>query len=137
MFVGHYAVSLALKKFETRASLGALFLALLPIGLATAALPDVALWRISSAVMAAFIVVFSAILLLLRRQHLERALWFGPSLLATIFITTVVNLCAQILNSGGFLFEPNATCVFFGIVWFLMFACLMLVRIVFLPPESR
>ena len=27
MFVGHYAASLALKKFETRASLGVLFLA--------------------------------------------------------------------------------------------------------------
>ena len=118
-------------------SLGALFLALLPIGLATAALPDVVVWRTSSGVMAAFIVVFSAILLLLRRQHLERALWFGPSLLATISITTVVNLCAQILNSGGFLFEPNATCAFFGIVWFLMYACLVLARIVFLPPESR
>ena len=47
-------------------SLGALFLALLPIGLATAALPDVVVWRISSAVMAGFIVAFSVILLLLR-----------------------------------------------------------------------
>ncbi len=118
-------------------SFGALFLALLPIGLATAALPDVVLWRVSSAVMTAFIVAFLVILVLLRRRHLDRALWFGPSMLAAISITAVVNLCAQILNSGGFLFEPNATCAFFGIVWFLMFACLMLARIVFLPPESR
>ncbi|MFQ5471423.1 MAG: hypothetical protein ACE5FA_00880 [Dehalococcoidia bacterium] len=118
-------------------SLGALFLSLLPIGLATAALPDMLLWRISSAVMAVFIVVFSAILLDLRRKHLERALWFGPVLLATISISTVTNLCAQALNSTGFLFEPNATIAFFGIVWFLMYGCLMLVRIVFLPPGSQ
>jgi hypothetical protein len=118
-------------------SIGALFLALLPVGLATAALPDALLWRISSAVMAAFIVVFSAILGRLRRQHLERALWLGPALFTTIVATTVVNLCAQILNSAGFWFAPNATCTFFGIVWFLMYACLMLVRIVFRPPRSR
>ncbi len=118
-------------------SLGALFLALLPVGLATAALPDVLLWRISSGVMAAFIVTFTAILVHLRRQYLERALWIGPTLLTTILVTTVVNLIAQILNSGGFLFEPNATCTFFGIVWFLMYACFMLMRIVFLPPGSQ
>ena len=113
------------------------FLALLPIGLATAALPDALLWRISSAVMATFIVAFSAIMLHLRRQYLERALWLGPALASTISITTMVNLFAQTLNSSGFLFEPNATCAFFGIVWFLLFACLMLVRIVFLPPGSQ
>ena len=118
-------------------SLGALFLALLPIGLATAALPDVLLWQISSAVMATFIIIYSVILLRLRRQHLERSHWFGPALLSTIFITTVLNLFAQVLNSSGLLFEPNATCAFFGIVWFLMYACLMLVRIVFLPPRSQ
>ena len=117
-------------------SLGALFLALLPIGLATADLPDGLVWRISSGVMAAFILAFSAILLRLRRKYLKRALWFGPALFTTIFTTTVVNVCAQVLNSSGFLFEPNATCAFFGIVWFLMYACLMLARIVFLPPKS-
>ncbi len=118
-------------------SFGALFLALLPIGLATAALPDVALWRVSSAVMTAFILAFFAVLTVMRRRHLERELWVGPSMLAAVSVTALVNLGAQILNSGGFLFEPNATCAFFGIVWFLMFACFMLARIVFLPPESR
>jgi hypothetical protein len=118
-------------------SFGALFLALLPIGLATSDLPDGLLWRISSAVLAVFILAFSAVLLRLRRQYLERALWLGPALFVTISITTVLNLLAQILNSSGLLFGPNATCPFFGIVWLLMYACLMLVRIVFVPPESQ
>ena len=118
-------------------SFGALFLALLPIGLATAALPDVVLWRVSSAVMTAFIVAFFVIVVLLRRRHLERAQWVGPSMGAAVSVTALVNLGAQILNSGGFLFEPNATCAFFGIVWFLMFACFILARIVFPSPESR
>jgi len=118
-------------------SLGALFLALLPIGLATTSLPDVSVWRVSSAAVAIFIVAQSVILVRLRQKHLERALWLGPVLGAMIVVTTLVNLSTQILNSGGFLFEPNAACAFFGIAWFLMFACLMLVRIVFLPPGSR
>ena len=118
-------------------SLGALFLALLPIGLATAGLSEGVLWRTSSAVMALFIVAFAAILLRLRRRYLESARWFGPALFATVSITAVLNLFAQVLNSSGLLFGPNATCAFFGIVWFLMYACLMLARIVFLSPESR
>ncbi len=87
--------------------------------------------------MTAFIVAFFVILSLLRRRHLERAHWLGPSVLAAVSVTALVNLGAQILNSGGFLFEPNATCAFFGIVWFLMFACFILARIVFLRSESR
>jgi len=118
-------------------SIGALFLALLPIGLATAALPELLIWRISSGVMAVFIVVFSAMLSRWRRLYLERALWLGPTLFATIVVTTGVNLGAQILNAVGYGFAPNAACTFFGVVWFLMYACLMLVRIVFRPPGSR
>ncbi len=83
-------------------SLGALFLALLPIGLATADLSDGLLWRISSAVMAAFLVAFSAILLRLRRQYLESALWFGPALFATVSITTGMNLFARFSIRAAF-----------------------------------
>jgi hypothetical protein len=58
---------------------------------------------------AALIVVFSAILLRLRRRYLESDLWFGPALFATVSTTAVVNLFAQLLNSSGFLFGPNRT----------------------------
>jgi hypothetical protein len=118
-------------------SLGALFLALLPVGLATSGLPDRLLWQITSAVMAGSIVVFTVAMLRLRRKHLERALWFGRALTLTTSGTTVLNLVAQLLNVAGFPFEPNATCAFFGVVWFLLYGCLILVRIVFVPPGSR
>jgi hypothetical protein len=118
-------------------SLGALFLALLPVGLATSGLPERLLWQVTSAVMATAIVVFSVAMVRLRRKHLEPALWFGRALTLTTFGTTLVNLVAQLLNVVGFPFEPNATSAFFGVVWFLLYGCLILVRIVFLPPGSQ
>lgn len=117
-------------------SLGALFLALLPIGLATSGLSESLLWRMSSAAVAVFILVFSRVTVLLRRRHLERALWFGRVPASIIVSTVVLNLALQLLNVGGFLFVPGPTCVFFGVMWFLVYACLILVRIVFVPPSS-
>ncbi len=117
-------------------SLGALFLSLLPIGLQTAEVSEPPIWRISSAAVAAFLAAFAVISVRLRRHHLQRALWFGPAVTFTIGSTILLNLLFQLLNATGVLFAPGATCVFFGVVWLLLYACLILVRIVFVPPDS-
>lgn len=118
------------------ASLGALFLALLPIGLETAGISEMLLWRVSSASLAAFLVVFSLVTLRLRRRHLERALWFGPVVMSIIVLTIGLNLLAQLLNASGLVFAPGPASAFFGVAWLLLYACLVLVRIVFVPPGS-
>lgn len=118
-------------------SLGALFLALLPIGLATTELAAESVWRASSAVMFVYIIVFSSILFRWRRRHLRRELWFGPVLYSLVVTTTGVNFLAQMLNASGMAFEPGPTACFFGVVWFLLYGCVLLMRIVFLRPPAR
>ena len=118
-------------------SLGALFMALLPIGLATAELANEWIWRPSSLIMSAYIIAFSTVSLRWRRRHLDPEHWFGPTLFAIIGVTVVANLIAQVMNFLGLLFPPNPTIYFFGVVWFLGYACLMLARIVFMRPEPR
>ncbi len=117
-------------------SLGALFLALLPVGLATAQLADASVSRVSSSITAVFFLTFATILLRMRRTHLDRAYWFSPMLFAVVAVTGLMNLSAQILNAAAVPFPPSPTVPFFGIVWFLLYACLMLVRIVFLRPRE-
>ena len=117
-------------------SLGGLFLALLPIGLATAELPPSLIWRCASALLAAYLVFQSVLLLRWRNRYLDRALWLGPALFTVVIVTTAANLLAQLANVTGIGFEPNATCYFFGIVWFLAYACLMLARTFFLRPTE-
>lgn len=117
-------------------SFGALFLALVPLGLATAGISEALLWRVSSAMVTVFLAVFTFLTVQLRRRHLDRSLWMGPALVSTIVVTIGLNFVAQVLNLSGLLFAPGPTCVFFGVVWFLLYACLILVRIVFVPPGA-
>lgn len=118
-------------------SLGALFLALAPIGLATAQLAPEVLWRASSAVMVLYGVLMLFLLLPARRRTLDRELWLGPVTVAAVGLSYAANLLAQALNVAGVWFAPNATCYFFGVVLFLLFGCMMLMRIVFVRPASR
>ena len=119
------------------ASLGALFLALLPIGLAIAQLAPESIWRTSSAAMLLYGFTIGALVVPLRRRNLDRELWLGPILLTLVAASTVANLLAQLLNVSGMLFEPNPGCYFFGVVHFLLFSCLVLMRIVFVRPVRR
>jgi hypothetical protein len=80
--------------------------------------------------------VFSGILLRWRVRYLDRALWFGPVLYSLVVSTTVANIAAQVLNVGGFAFAPGPACYFFGIVWFLLYSCILLMRIVFIRPAQ-
>lgn len=117
-------------------SLGALFLALLPIGLGTTSLAEAAIWRVTSGLLLVYTVVFSIALVRLRRRHLQRELWFGPLLITITWTTTLLNLAAQLANVIGVPWAPAAAAVWFGIVWLLIYASVMLVRIVFLPPPT-
>lgn len=118
------------------ASLGALFLALLPVGLATSELAAPLIWRFASALLAAYLAFFTLLLLRWRNRYLDRALWFGRPLFALVTVTTFANLFAQLANVFGLVYQPNATAYYFGIVWFLAYACLMLARVFFLRPTE-
>ena len=118
-------------------SFGALFLCLVPLGLDTTDLPAESVWRLSSLAVAAFVTAFAIIMPRLRREHLDRGLWFGPVLYPTIAAVTLFNGAAQVANLSGLLAPPGPACVFFGVVWFLMYSCLILTRIVFIPPRKR
>ena len=119
------------------ASLGALFLAILPIGLATSKLAPDRIWQVSSAVMLTYIAIFSVLMIRWRRRYLDRELWVGPILFSLLVGTTGANILAQALNLSSVVFQPNSTCYFFGVVWFLSYGCLLLMRIVFIPPSQR
>jgi hypothetical protein len=118
-------------------SLGALFLALLPIGLAETDLAPEWIWRGSSAALITFIAVSSPVLYRLRQRHLSRDLWFGPALYAFIGTAIVGTVLAQLLNCLGLVFAPNPASFFFGVFMLLMFASIMLVRIVFFRSTPR
>lgn len=117
-------------------SFGALFLALLPVGLATSQLAPEWIWRVSSSVMLVYIITFSLILMRWRRRYLERELWFGPVLFSLIASTTAANALAQTLNALGLAFGSSPACYFFGVVWFLLYGCILLMRIVFYRPQQ-
>ena len=119
------------------ASLGALFLALFPIGLATSQLATGSIWRTSSAVMVLYSIAVSVVVLPARRRYLDRGLWLGPTSWAVVVASAMTNLLAQTLNATGIWFEPNATCYFFGVVYLLFAGCLLLLRIVFVRPAQR
>ena len=117
-------------------SLGGLFLALLPIGLGMTSLAPEGIWRISSGVMAIYIVTFSGIQLRWRRRYLDRKLWFGPVMFTLVVTTMAANGIAQVLNSVGVVPRASAACFYFGVTWFLLYGCIVLARIVFLRPRQ-
>ncbi len=116
-------------------SLGALLFALLPIGLATSDLAPELIWRVSSGALAAYLVVYTVTIAILRRRHLDPELWLGPVLLSIVGITTLANLCFQVVNALGNPIPPNETSYFFGVSWLIAYGSLMLVRIVFVRPQ--
>lgn len=119
------------------AAFGALFLALFPIGLGTSALEEGTVWRASSSVMTVYGVVTAVVTRNLRNRHLHPALRLGPALVTAVIGSAALNLVFQLLNVSGLVFEPNATCYFFGVIWFLGFACLLFVRIFFYRPTEE
>ena len=119
-------------------SLSALFLALLPIGLTEFAASVAVAWRVSSAIMALTTVLVVAYLSRLRSRHLDPELYLGPLLTTLVVVTAIANTVAQAVNASAAFHAPSGGVYYFGVIWFLMFACLFFVRIVFYrPPAER
>ena len=115
-------------------SLGALFLALLPIGLAALPLSIEDAWRAGSASMALATLLVMVYLRRLRSRHLDPELYLGPLLIGVVAVSAVANAVAQGVNASGLLWAASGGVYYFGVIWFLMFACLFFVRIVFYRP---
>lgn len=118
-------------------SFGAVLLALLPIGLATTSLSPETIWRASSGAMVAFFAVHTLTVTHLRRRYLEREYWIGPPLSYVIFASSLANLGFQVVNTLGAPLAPNPTSYFFGVIWFLAFAVLILARLLFVRGAPR
>jgi len=116
------------------ASLGALFLSLLTVGLAAAGLPEETVWRGASAAVLVHYGVGGVFMRLQRRRLLDRSLWFGAGLMAAVGASAALVVAAQVANVLALGIEPGAGAPYFGIVWLLAFACIMLLRIVFMRP---
>jgi len=115
-------------------SLGALLLALLTIGLDASGLPEQTVWRGASAALIVHYVCGGVFMRLQRRRLLEPSLWFGPALMGTVGLAAALIVGAQLANLLRLGIEPGAAPPYFGIVGLLIFACIMLLRIVFVRP---
>ena len=107
-------------------------LALLPVGLLAAGLPDAAVWRISSALLAAGIIGVAVYAIRQTRAHLaeiradeirgaSRAIW----------VLTVVMLAAQLANVAG-LFERSYAAFLLGLIFLVAYSGYLFARMLFL-----
>ena len=118
------------------ASLGALLLSLLPIGLAGSSLSDTAALQLTSAALLVFSGAFMTVNLRMRRRHLDPSLYFGTGLMLLLGVTAVLNVGAQLASVAG-PWVGSVAAPFFGVVWILGYACLVLVRILFFRPSPN
>ena len=112
-------------------SLGAMFLALLPFALHESGVGDAACWRLSSAILAAFV---SGALAYLGYQIQRHRAEFGELFSRTIFVVVTTGSLAifvlQIANAVG-LGAPRSGPYVFGLLWLLFIASLQFARILF------
>ena len=118
-------------------SLGALFLALLPIGISHMRVEERGIWQASSAALAVYLIWLTVMVLVLRRRYLPKIHYGGPVLVTVVVVTTVINLVAQVLNVGAWTHPPNPSPYFFGVVWVMGYGCIFLIRLIFHRPEDE
>ena len=117
------------------ATLGAMFLALLPIGLAHTRGGQVLLWQLSSAAMIVYIFIAMALILWFRRD-LPPEHHGGRVLMGSIGVTTVINAAAQLQNMTGIFHVPGPSPYYFGVIWFLGLGCVFFLRLIFHQPRE-
>jgi hypothetical protein len=117
-------------------SLGALFLALLPVGLLHAIPSPELTWRLASAAMGIYLVIMTAVLLRMRNRLLPRSLWFGRVFVLVVVVSSIGTSLLQILNATGLLYAPGLASYYFGVLWFIAYACVFFLRIVFVRPDG-
>ena len=118
-------------------SLGALFLALLPIGIAHTHADEILLWQLSSSAMAVYIVFITLAIVRMRARYLPQEHYGGPLLTAFITITTIINLAAQMINVAAWPHVPHASPYYFGVIWFLGYGCIFFMRLMFHQPREN
>ena len=116
-------------------SFGALFLSLLPSGLALAHITSPTIWRVGSACMILILILWIAVI---PRRMLRdaRPVLFPPAILIPVQVLNLANLTSQIANVIGAPYQPNAWTYYFGIVWMLCFSALIFGRVIFARPAE-
>jgi hypothetical protein len=118
-------------------SLGASFLALVPVGLELAGLSHTAVWRVSSVVL----VVAVASDTLLSESRKRRLPAHATALLSTSLtqffrLLRFLPLLAGVLNATGVLFAPQPGAYFFAVLCPLLLGAVVFVRMVFVRPAA-
>jgi hypothetical protein len=116
-------------------SLGAAFLALVPVGLDLTGLPPSSVWRLSSLVLVAAVVsdeVHGEIQL--RRLSAEARAILSSRLTGFFRALRLFAVVAGLLNATGILFAPQPGAYFFAVLCPLLMGAVVFVRTVFVRP---
>jgi hypothetical protein len=117
------------------ASLGTLFLSLIPVALSAVGVPEPELWQWSSAIMVALIVPGHVIGALHIRRIAAEMFEVTPVYLLGIGACLLLgNLIAQICNTLGVAWLPSFGVYLFGLIGYLAFAATQFARMLFVRP---
>lgn len=116
-------------------SLGASFLALLPVGLELTGLSPSAVWRVSSLVLVVAVVSDSWLSERRRRRLPADAIaLLSPRLTHFFRALRLLSFLAGLLNATGMFFAPQPGAYFFAVLCPLMLGAVVFVRMVFVRP---
>jgi hypothetical protein len=116
-------------------SLGASFLALVPVGLDLTGLSPSAVWRVSSLVLVVAVAADSLQgEIQLRRLSAEARAILSSRLTSFLRALRLFALLAGLLNATGILFAPQSGVYFFAVLCPLLFGAVVFVRMVFVRP---
>jgi hypothetical protein len=117
------------------ASLGTLFLSLIPVALSAVGVPEPELWQWSSAIMVALIVPGHVVGMLRIRRIAAEVFEVTPVyLLAFGGCLLLGNLITQICNFLGVAWPPSFGVYLFGLILYLGFAATQFARMLFVRP---
>jgi len=119
------------------ASLGAAFLALVPVGLELTDLSPSAVWRASSLVLVAAVAWDSIHAdARLRRLSPEARAVLSSQLSTFLRLLRLFAFVAGLLNATGLLFAPQPSAYFFAVLCALLYGAIAFVRMVFVRPAA-
>jgi hypothetical protein len=118
-------------------SLGAAFLALVPVGLELTGLSPSAVWRVSSLLLVAA-VAWDSIHTYFRLHRLssEARAVLSSHLSSFLRALRLFALLGGLLNATGLFFEPQPGVYFFAVVCALLYGGIVFVRMVFVRPAA-
>jgi hypothetical protein len=117
--------------------LSAMFFALLPSGLDAADLAERTIWRGSSATMAlGGAISLAGRLRMFAKLPLEERFPMSPTWLAIMAGSSFLNVVAQSMNAAAWPYEPQRAVYTFGVLYMLLLAGGLFLRLVSLRPSS-